>query len=247
MSFEVIPAIDVRDGAVVRLAQGDYARQTTYDDTPLTLALRYADAGAKRLHLVDLDAARDGGYTLHALLQSLAEDGRLQVQTGGGIRAEADVQRLLEAGAARVVIGSLAVREPPLVSDWLQRFGAERLVIALDTRRAADGQWRLPTHGWTRDDGQRLDALLDVYAAAGARHLLCTDIDRDGMGTGPNLDLYRRLTSGWPGLRLIASGGLREAADIRGARAAGCSGIVAGKALLDGRLGITDALQAGTC
>lgn len=244
MSFRAIPAIDVRAGQVVRLAQGDYARQTTYPADPLQLALRYADEGAGWLHLVDLDAARDGGYTLAPLLHALAADGRLRVQTGGGVRGDDDVARILDAGAARVVVGSIAVREPDRVAGWLRRFGSEALVVALDARRDAQGTWRLPTHGWTRDDGALLDDLLLRYADAGARHVLCTDIDRDGMAGGPNLELYRRLCEAWPQLQFIASGGVRNTADVRATRDAGCAGVVLGRALLEDGLSVADALGA---
>ena len=186
MSFTVYPAIDVRDGQVVRLAQGDYARQTTYGDDPLALAQRYAKAGAQWLHLVDLDAARAGGYTLLPLLKALATHTTLKVQTGGGVRNEGDVARLLDAGAQRVVIGSLAVREPETVAGWIARFGAEHITVALDTRQDAQGNWRLPVHGWTEDGACELDDLAAAYAAAGLHHLLCTDIARDGMLSGPN-------------------------------------------------------------
>jgi phosphoribosylformimino-5-aminoimidazole carboxamide ribotide isomerase len=248
MSYTLYPAIDVREGRVVRLAQGDYARETRYTDDPLALAMRYADEGAAWLHLVDLDAARSGGYTLAPLLQAIAADGRLQVQTGGGVRNEDDAQAILDAGAARVVVGSLAVREPARVIGWLQHFGSERIVVALDALRDDDGMWRLPVHGWTEGSGVELDALLDSYAAAGARHLLCTDISRDGMLVGPNLALYRRIADGWPALRLQASGGVREAGDVAAARDAGCAGIVLGRALLEGRFALADVLgEARPC
>lgn len=253
MSFTVYPAIDVRDGRVVRLAQGDYARETRYAAAPFELAMAYADAGAQALHLVDLDAARGGGYTLETLLRAIAENGRLSVQTGGGVRGEDDVQRILDAGAARVVVGSLAVREPVRVAGWLDRFGAERIVVALDARREDDGVWRLPVHGWTQGSGVELDALLAHYAAAGAEHLLCTDIARDGMLGGPNFALYRRIVERWPAFLLQASGGVREAADVGAAREAGCAGIVLGRALLEGRFALADVLpgdaspQAAPC
>lgn len=248
MSILPIPAIDVREGRVVRLAQGDYARETRYPADPVALALAYADAGASVLHLVDLDAARAGGYTLLPLLQALAADGRLAVQTGGGVRSEDDVQRILDAGAARVVVGSLAVREPARVAQWLARFGAERIVLALDARQDAGGGWRLPVHGWTEAADASLDTLLALYADAGARHLLCTDIDRDGMLSGPNLALYREIASRWPKLALQASGGVRDAADVRAAAVAGCAGIVLGRALLEGRFTLADALrEAASC
>lgn len=242
MSFTVYPAIDVRAGKVVRLRQGDYADETRYGDDPLAFALRYADAGATWLHLVDLDAARAGGYTLQPLLRDLRACTGLQVQTGGGVRSEADVAVLLEAGAGRVVVGSLAVTAPDTVMGWLATFGSERITVALDARQDATGTWRLPVHGWTQVAAETLDALLARYADAGLTHLLCTDIARDGMLAGPNIDLYRRLCERHPGVRVQASGGVRDAADVAAARAAGCAGVVLGKALLDGRLSLAEAL-----
>ncbi|MBZ0087724.1 MAG: 1-(5-phosphoribosyl)-5-[(5-phosphoribosylamino)methylideneamino]imidazole-4-carboxamide isomerase [Thermomonas sp.] len=242
MSFTVYPAIDVRDGRVVRLRQGDYAAETRYPDTPLALARRYAEAGARWLHLVDLDAAKAGGYTLAPLLAEIVRETGLQVQTGGGVRSRADVEALLAAGATRVVVGSLAVREPSRVMDWLEAFGGEALTVALDTRQAADGQWRLPVHGWTETSTHTLDVLLPRYAQAGLRHLLCTDIARDGMLAGVNLGLYRHLCAEYPCLQVQASGGVRGIADVIGARAAGCASVVLGKALLDGHLSLKDVL-----
>ena len=241
-AFTLLPAIDVRDGRVVRLRQGDYAQETRYDAAPLQVAQQYAMAGARWLHLVDLDAARGGGYTLAALLDAIKATTALQVQTGGGVRRDADVAAILEAGADRVVVGSLAVREPDRVIDWLQRFGPERITVALDARQDDGGRWRLPTAAWTEDSGVELDALLVRYADAGLRHLLCTDIERDGMLSGPNLDLYRRIVALAPDVQLQASGGIRGLDDITAARAAGCRGAVLGKALLDGRFDLVDAL-----
>ena len=242
MSFTVYPAIDVRDGRVVRLRQGDYAEETRYADDPLTLAQRYADAGARWLHLVDLDAAKAGGYTLLPLLQSIYQATGWQVQTGGGVRRREDVQQLLSAGAQRVVVGSLAVREPGLVLDWLSAFGSEALTIALDTRQDESGVWRLPVHGWTQTADDTLDSLAARYAKADLRHLLCTDIARDGMLAGPNITLYQRLRAAHPTLAIQASGGARDVEDVLAARAAGCAGIVLGKALLDGAMQLSDAL-----
>lgn len=241
-TFTAYPAIDVREGRVVRLQQGDYARETRYPDDPLAVAMRYADAGARWLHLVDLDAARAGGYTLAPLLRSIADDGRLQVQTGGGVRDESAVAAMLEQGASRVVIGSLAVREPERVEAWLQRYGAARITIALDTRQDEAGVWQLPIHGWTESAELDLDACLRRYREAGAQHLLCTDIARDGMMRGPNLELYRMIVARDEGFQLQASGGVRDVADIVAARDAGCSGAVLGRSLLEGGMTIEDAL-----
>lgn len=245
--FTVYPAIDVRHGRVVRLAQGDYARETRYPGEPLAVARRYAEQGAQWLHLVDLDAARGGGYGLLPLLRSLREDGALQVQTGGGVRSREDVATMLEAGAARVVIGSLAVREPERVQEWIAEFGADRITVALDARRDPGGTWRLPVHGWTETGSQTLDVLARTYVGAGLRHLLTTDIDRDGMLSGPNIGLYRDLLQAVPGVAVQASGGVSGVADIAGARKAGCAGIVLGRALLEGRFDLPQALEVGRC
>lgn len=240
MSFEVIPAIDLREGAVVRLRQGDYAQETRYTGAPQALAESYRDAGAGWLHVVDLDGARAGRFTQLALIGRLAEC--LRVQAGGGVRGEDDVHRLLDAGAERVVVGSIAVREPERVARWLDDFGSERIVLALDTREA-DGVWRLPTAGWTEDGAATLDERVSFYAVAGARHLLCTDIARDGMLAGLNTQIYAHLHRLAPGLAVQASGGVSSLQDIRAARAAGAGGVILGRALLEGRFTLAEALS----
>ncbi|AAM41102.1 1-(5-phosphoribosyl)-5-[(5-phosphoribosylamino)methylideneamino]imidazole-4-carboxamide isomerase [Xanthomonas campestris] len=242
MSFTVYPALDIRDGRVVRLLQGDYARETRYGDDVLPRAQAFADAGAQWMHLVDLDAAKAGGYTLAALLGQISRQTGLQVQTGGGVRSREDVARILDAGAARVVVGSLAVRDSATVIGWLQEFGTDRLTIALDTRQDAAGVWQLPVHGWTETAEATLDQLATQYAQAGLQHLLCTDIARDGMLSGPNMGLYAHLRALAPQLQVQVSGGARNLADVAAAKAAGCAGIVLGKALLEGHLDLKDAL-----
>ncbi len=241
--FTVYPAIDVRAGRVVRLRQGDYRQETRYDDDPLTVARRYDDAGATWLHLVDLDAARVGGYTLHGLLRDIVEQTGLNVQTGGGIRDRQGMTGLLDAGASRVVVGSLAVREPIKVLEWIDEYGSQSITVALDTRQDSDGVWRLPVHGWTEVAVETLDAFATRFACAGLQHLLCTDIARDGMLQGPNIELYRELTSTLPNVALQASGGVRDLDDIIAARDAGCGGVVLGKALLEGHFALAEALK----
>jgi len=242
MSFIVYPALDIRDGRVVRLLQGDYAQQTTYGDDPLPRAQAFAAAGASWMHLVDLDAARAGGYTLAPLLAAIAAQTGLKVQTGGGVRSRDDVARILDAGAARVVVGSVSVREPDTVIGWLREFGPDRLTIALDARQAEDGRWLLPVHGWTETAEDTLEALAQRYAEAGMRHLLCTDIARDGMLSGPNIELYQHLARLLPGVAVQASGGVRDAQDVAQAKAVGCGGAILGKALLEGRMTLEGAL-----
>ncbi|GAB3036236.1 1-(5-phosphoribosyl)-5-[(5-phosphoribosylamino) methylideneamino]imidazole-4-carboxamide isomerase [Oleiagrimonas citrea] len=240
MNFTVYPAIDLREGRVVRLYQGDYARQTEYAIEPLQLAHEYAGEGAKWLHVVDLDGARNGQPTNLSTLTALAHAG-LKVQAGGGVRGEDDVRRLFDAGVTRVVVGSVAVRDPQRVIGWLERFGSERLTLALDTRWR-DGSWRLPSAGWEKDEDATLDELAPHFAAAGARHLLCTDIDRDGTMSGPNLSLFKHLRHIAPTLQTQVSGGARAIDDVRAAREAGAAGIVLGRALLEGRFTLGEAL-----
>jgi phosphoribosylformimino-5-aminoimidazole carboxamide ribotide isomerase len=242
MSFQVIPAIDLRGGRVVRLRQGDYARETVYAKDPVVLAQGYAEAGAGWLHVVDLDGARSGMFANLAVIEAIARNSTLKVQAGGGVRTTDDIRRLYAAGVARVVVGSVAVADPVATAIWIGEFGAERLVLALDARHQA-GAWRLPVHGWREDSSVRLDALAAHYARAGARHVLCTDIDRDGMLSGFNLDLYRDLHALAPSLGIQASGGARSADDIRKARDAGAGAVVLGRALLDGRFTLREVLE----
>ncbi len=242
LEFDIYPALDIRRGTVVRLHKGDYDKETRYVEEPLDLASAYARAGARWLHLVDLDAARAGGYTLAPMLRKIVDTTGLQVQTGGGVREADDVQRLLDAGAQRVVVGSMAVREPETVLGWVERFGQDRITVALDTRTSEDGVWVLPVSGWTSVAETDLPTMLHRYAASGLKHVLCTDIGRDGTLSGPNLHLYTFMTRSSPGLHVQASGGVRDAADLRSADKTGCAGVILGKALLEGRLSITDAI-----
>ncbi len=240
-TMTVIPAIDLRGGGVVRLRQGDYARETNYEIAPQALAENYAQAGARWLHMVDLDGARGGSLANLAVIAVIAASAKLQVQAGGGVRTIDDVQRLFDHGVARVVLGSVAVREPQRVLEWIAHFGAEKICIALDTR-ANNGRWELPVSGWTENASATLEELAPLYAANGARHLLCTDIARDGMLSGPNLDLYRYLQTIAPVLAVQASGGVRDLADVLALRASGVSGAILGRSLLEGKLDLREAL-----
>lgn len=239
--FAVIPAVDIREGRVVRLFKGDHARRTDYAVTPHDLARCYADAGATWLHVVDLDGARSGRQANLQVIAGLAQAG-MHVQAGGGIRCDEDLERLFDAGVARAVIGSLAVREPDRVVGWLQRHGAGRITLALDARWR-DHAWRLASAGWTTSEATSLDALAPHYIAAGARHVLCTDIDRDGTLGGPNLSLYVHLRKTFPELHVQASGGVRHLADVRAVRDSGAAGVILGRALLEGHLQLAEALE----
>jgi len=234
----VIPAIDLREGRVVRLEQGDYARETRYDDSALGRARMYADAGAHLLHVVDLDAALEGGTGNLEAIAEICRSLSLPVQTGGGVRDRDDVAERLERGAARVVIGSVCVKQPETVCRWIEEFGPGRIVAGLDVKRDADGRWIPQASGWTEPGEHDLHALLGMLTEAGLRHLLCTDIARDGMLSGAGIALYRELQPRYPKLAIQASGGIGDEHDIERVAELGVAGCIVGRALLDGRVGL---------
>lgn len=233
--MELIPAIDLRGGRVVRLFQGDFDAETVYDRTPADLYGRYVRAGARSLHVVDLDGAREGQAGNRALVSELAGLGALRIQCGGGLRSSLAVQALLATGVHRAVIGSLAVSEPGEVRAWFDDFGAERLVLALDVRLDGDVP-RVATHGWREQSTLSLWKVLEGYEGSGLTHVLCTDVARDGALAGPNLRLYREAVSRFPWIRWQASGGIRHAADLHALADTGVAAAVSGKALLEGRM-----------
>ncbi len=239
MTLEIIPALDLRGGRVVRLRQGDFARETGYALDAVEQAQRYCNAGARRLHVVDLDGAREGRFENLAVIEALAKLD-FDVQAGGGVRTEADLTRLFDAGVQRVVVGSVAVRECERVIEWIGRYGAERLVIALDTRQV-DGIWTLSSAGWTEASTITLDELAPRYQQAGAKHLLCTDIARDGMLSGPNLELYDYLAALAPDLAVQASGGVRDLDDVKALQSR-ASAVILGRSLLEGHLDLGEAV-----
>jgi phosphoribosylformimino-5-aminoimidazole carboxamide ribotide isomerase len=233
--MKLIPAIDLRDGRCVRLLKGDFAQETRYAVDPVALAIQYAEQGADWLHIVDLDGAKRGEPVNLAVIERMCSAAGVAVQYGGGVRTAASLEQAL-AVVERVVVGSLAVTEPETVAEWLMRHGPERLVLALDVRLERDGTPMVATHGWTRASTLTLAAAIERYAGAGVRHVLCTDIDRDGALTGPNVELYRECATRWPAIAFQASGGVRDAGDLEALAAAGAAAAVSGKALLEGRL-----------
>jgi phosphoribosylformimino-5-aminoimidazole carboxamide ribotide isomerase len=237
--MELIPAIDLREGRCVRLLQGDFARETRYAVDPVELGARYRGLGARWLHVVDLDGAKQGRPVNLALVARIRERGGLSVQFGGGIRDRKSLEQAL-AVADRVVIGSLAVTKPDVVGSWLEEFGPERVALALDVRVAADGAAAIATHGWTRASDATLASAVDEYLPTGLKHVLCTDIDRDGALGGPNVALYADCVRRWPALEFQASGGVRDAADLDALAATQVAAAISGRALLDGRINDTE-------
>ncbi|HVN99109.1 MAG TPA: 1-(5-phosphoribosyl)-5-[(5-phosphoribosylamino)methylideneamino] imidazole-4-carboxamide isomerase [Steroidobacteraceae bacterium] len=234
--MQLIPAIDLRDGRCVRLRQGDFAAETRYPDDPLELLQRYRDLGARWLHVVDLDGARDGVRANQATIARLAAAGGIALQVGGGVRTRQAVDELLALGVGRVVVGSAAVEAPEDVAGWLAACGAERLCLAFDVRCDAGGTPMLRTRGWQRDGACSLWAGIERYAGTGLRHVLCTDIERDGALGGPHLGLYRTAAQRHPQLRWQASGGIATIDDLHALAATGAAAAISGTALLEGRL-----------
>jgi phosphoribosylformimino-5-aminoimidazole carboxamide ribotide isomerase len=233
--MRLIPAIDLKDGRCVRLLRGDFARETAYPTPPLALARRYRAMGADWLHVVDLDGAREGRTDSgnRALIAELARGSRLKLQVGGGLRTRPDVERVLEAGAARAVIGSAASSDPTAVREWIKDFGHDRIVLALDVRLDADGTPCIVTHGWQRQTMRPLWEALAEFPAAVPTHVLCTDVARDGALSGPNVALYAEAARRFPGIAWQASGGIRDAADLLALASSGAAAAISGKALLE--------------
>ena len=234
--MKLIPAIDLRDGKCVRLYQGDFENQTEYSSDPLGVARRFSELNVKDLHIVDLDGARSGEQFNQDIVAAIAGRTHLAVQLGGGIRDASTIENWLALGVDRCVIGSAAVTNPETVLEWLSGFGPERIVLALDVRIHDEGEPLLTTHGWTQTSATTLWDSLDTYAAAGLRHVLCTDVSRDGALAGPNLDLYGETLRRYPSLLLQASGGVRDIRDLEALDKIGVPAAVSGRALLDGRI-----------
>ncbi|MBV7314398.1 1-(5-phosphoribosyl)-5-[(5-phosphoribosylamino)methylideneamino]imidazole-4-carboxamide isomerase [Shewanella sp. NIFS-20-20] len=238
----IIPAIDLIDGQVVRLYQGDYQQKTQFALDPLTQLLSYQEQGAQWLHLVDLDGAKQPLARQTQLLTQLITALDCQVQVGGGVRSEQDLQTLLECGSDRVVIGSLAVKQPQLVGQWLERYGQDAICLALDIN-IINGVKSLAVSGWQQDAGVALESLMDQFLSRGLKHALVTDISRDGTLKGPNVDLYQQLSQAYPHVCWQGSGGVASLDDIKAMRDSGASGIIVGKALLEQRFNVKEAIQ----
>lgn len=233
--IEIIPAIDLRGGNCVRLRKGRFDEETLFHRDPLSAAQRLV-RGARMLHVVDLDGAREGGGKNREIIKSLLAGLDTPIQCGGGVRHREDVAGLINLGVTRVVIGSLAVKKPEIVAGWLQHFGADKLVLALDARRDAKGVYHLVTQAWQATSATRLEDALVYYTERGAQHVLCTDVDRDGAMAGPGVELYREIRNNFPSLDLQASGGVRNKEDLAALANAGVKEVIVGRALLEGAL-----------
>lgn len=233
--IEMIPATDLIGGRCVRLTQGDYTSRKTYYRDPLEAALRFEEAGARRLHMVDLDGAKAAEPQNLAVLERIAAKTSLEVQYGGGIKSRAALRSVFDAGARRAVCGSVAVREPELFARWIAEFGPERLILGADVR---DGV--VAIQGWTERSERTAPELIETFLPAGLRQVVCTDISRDGMLCGPAVALYADLQRRFPQVEITVSGGVSSPDDIARLERKGLRSVIVGKALYEGRITLKD-------
>lgn len=239
----IIPAIDLIDGCVVRLHQGNYGARRDYGEDPLVRLQRYQASGAQLLHIVDLTGAKDPKARQIPLLRELLGSLSIPVQTGGGIRSADDVRSLLDAGAARVVVGSAAVKRTDEVAGWMKTFGADKLVLALDVRINKAGNAEVAVSGWQENSGVLMDDLIRAFEPSGLRYVLTTDISKDGTLAGPNTALYAKLAQTFPNIDFQASGGIGSLDDIRAVSHMGAAGVIVGRALLEGKFTLEEAIE----
>ena len=240
----VYPAIDLRNGVCVRLMHGRFDQVTEYDQVPAARLAAFVAEGAAWVHVVDLDGAEAGRAMQHALIGELAGSIDVKIQSGGGVRDVDDVEALLNAGVSRVVVGSLAVSNPVVVTGWLEHFSPERITLAFDVKVGTDGVPTPALKGWTEAAGVDLWAALERYPVGTLKHVLITDVGRDGALTGPNLELLAEVLRRRPELRVQASGGVSSIEDILAAKAIGCDGAIVGRAIYEGRFTARQAIEA---
>lgn len=233
--LEIIPAIDIIEGKCVRLTKGDYDTSKVYADNPLDMAKMFEDAGIRRLHLVDLDGAKSKHVVNINVLRTICTETNLVVDFGGGIKTSEDLKKVFDSGASMATAGSIAVTDPQQVYHWIDTFGAERLILGADVR---DG--KISINGWKEDCPIQLMDFLQNYTDKGIRNILCTDIHKDGMLQGPNVELYSSIMKRFPDIHLIASGGVSCVEDLRALKEAGIPAVVFGKALYEKRIKIEE-------
>lgn len=232
--IELIPAIDIINGQCVRLTKGDYDQKTVYG-SPLDMALEFERIGYRRLHVVDLDGAKSKHIVNSSVLSQISTETNLTVDFGGGIKTDEDIEIAFNHGASMVTIGSIAVTEPERFMGWLEKYGAERIILGADVRNG-----KISINGWKEDSTEDLLPFLKKYIDAGVSKVLCTEISKDGTLAGPAIDLYKQVMAAYPQLHLIASGGVSSIDDIKALDAAGIPAVVFGKAIYEGKINLQE-------
>lgn len=235
--IELIPAIDIINGQCVRLTKGDYEQKTVYGN-PIDMAKQFESVGFKRLHIVDLDGAKSHHIVNDSVLKAITSQTNLCVDFGGGIKTDHDIEAAFAAGAEMVTVGSVAVTHPERFMGWLKKYGADRLILGADVRNG-----KISINGWKEDSEEDLLPFLRRYVEAGVRNVLCTEISKDGTLTGPAVELYKSVLKVYPGLHLIASGGVASIDDIKRLEAAGVPAVVFGKAIYEGRIDLRELIK----
>lgn len=233
--MEIIPAIDIIGGKCVRLTQGDYSQKTSYADDPVEVALRFEDAGIRRLHLVDLDGAKTRKIVNAGVLKSITEKTKLKVDFGGGIQSEEDLDLAFRLGAEQVTGGSIAVKNPSLFGTWLERYGGNKIILGADAKNR-----KIAISGWEETTEKEVITFIRDYQKAGATYVICTDVAKDGLLQGPSLDLYKEILEEIPDIKLIASGGVSSLSDLEKLGKIGVYGTIVGKAYYEGRVSLQD-------
>lgn len=235
--IEVIPAIDIIDGRCVRLSKGNYASEKVYGD-PLDMAKAFAGAGASRIHLVDLDGAKESSPANLSTLEKIAAEGSMKIEWGGGIKSQEALGQVFDAGADYAIVGSIAATSPELFKGWLRDFGPDRIILGADVRNG-----RIAVKGWLEESSKGIFEMIDAFLPSGLQQVICTDISRDGMLCGPALPLYCELAGRYSSLRFTVSGGISCASDIREVEAAGLPAVIVGKAFYEGRITLAELEQ----
>ena len=236
--IELIPAIDIIDGQCVRLTKGDYNQKKVYNDDPLTVAKEFEKIGFKRLHMVDLDGARSKHIVNDEILRRVTAETSLIVDFGGGIKSEEDIVKAFESGASMITVGSIAVTQPELFIQWMEKYGPEKMILGADVRNGM-----ISINGWKKDSQISLLPFLKQYVEAGVKNVLCTEISKDGTLQGPAVTLYKEIMSAYPKLHLIASGGVSRKEDIDELESEGIPAVVFGKAIYEGRINVKELLN----
>ncbi len=231
----IIPAIDIINGKCVRLTKGDYAKQKIYNEDPVEVAKQFAGVGLKRLHIVDLDGAKAGTIMNLAVLENIAAAVNMIIDFGGGVKKITDVENILNAGATMVTIGSLAVKQPEVLEEWLMAFGANNFLIGADVLDE-----KIKISGWLEDGGINIFDFIGKLISLGVTNIFCTDISKDGMMQGPSIELYKKILAQHPEINLIASGGVSNTDDVIQLKEIGCAGVIIGKAIYENVVTLED-------
>ena len=233
--IELVPAIDIIDGKCVRLTQGDYDSKKIYNEDPLEVAKMFEDYGLKRLHVVDLDGAREGKITNYKVLNRIATKTSLIIDFGGGLKCDKDLEIAFESGAQMITGGSIAVKSPELFYEWLKRYGNERIILGADAKDE-----KIAVSGWQETTAKDLVPFIEDFHKWGVKKVICTDISRDGMLQGPSIELYKKIRDALPEIYLVASGGVSSVEDIESLDNAGIPAVIFGKAIYEGRIKLND-------